>query len=603
MTCMEFVVNNLRKRQKQFLMSMLTVMLTVSFITLVDCLCQLTPIPALKSTIAMSGDFDVILMANTGRLKQIQGSTNFYTDQHDFFNARHLSQGEKESKLVEQSFQSWLPFVNYTQIAHDIDQIYEKKGVEPPVGLFPRWFAQTKLENPDNNKFTSAYMVAGDSLHERKQGVAPGFPIRQLKRHEAITTNDVLAVLGAKAGDQITVSFDFFQMISADFKKLERLAYDYESMGRSESQGEAILNFLKMPPHATVQIRHLIGVEQISKIKAQLRSATTAKEKCLKEVVDYVSAEDQVRLAGLIEAVLPCTTPEIFTMRKSYTVVEAVDDTKGKWPSALGNGWFTDSSYLVDDLIDMIVDTVPAKLAAHDEGGEVAATARELGAMLKERNLSHQIGQYAMQVAGKFAKREDEYVQFAAEPVMGRGKLRLMEVLGDFIAYLQKHENVYKAAPFIDALEKIEVADFQIGSVLLTVVVFLFILDFIVIYTIMLSDVDERTYDFAMLRCLGFKNSSLVVLLLMQALLYSIPATMIGFLLLEIFTSASQIWLYHFAEISLTVSFKSSTYWLGFATGIGVPLLSNILPIRKALGTTLRDALDRSRASVNEQEV
>lgn len=90
-TSMEFVINDLRKRQKQFLMSMLTVMLTVSFITLIDCLCQLTPIPALKSTIAMSGDFDVILMANTGRLKSIQGNTNFYTDEHDFFNARHLS--------------------------------------------------------------------------------------------------------------------------------------------------------------------------------------------------------------------------------------------------------------------------------------------------------------------------------------------------------------------------------------------------------------------------------------------------------------------------------------------------------------------------------
>lgn len=69
MTCFEFVMNDLRKRQKQFLMSMLTVMLTVSFITLVDCLCQLTPIPSLKSTIAMSGDFDVIMMANTGRLQ------------------------------------------------------------------------------------------------------------------------------------------------------------------------------------------------------------------------------------------------------------------------------------------------------------------------------------------------------------------------------------------------------------------------------------------------------------------------------------------------------------------------------------------------------
>ena len=119
----------------------------------------------------------------------------------------------------------------------------------------------------------------------------------------------------------------------------------------------------------------------------------------------------------------------------------------------------------------------------------------------------------------------------------------------------------------------------------------------------MLSDVDERTYDFAMLRCLGFKNSSLVVLLLMQALMYSIPATGIGFMLLEIFTSGVQIWLYEFADTSLSVSFSTSTYWLGFATGIGVPLLSNILPIRKALGTTLRDALDKSRASVNEQEV
>ena len=98
-------------------------------------------------------------------------------------------------------------------------------------------------------------------------------------------------------------------------------------------------------------------------------------------------------------------------------------------------------------------------------------------------------------------------------------------------------------------------ADFQVGSVLLTVIVFLFILDFIVIYTIMLSDVEERTYDFAMLRCLGFKNTSLVVLLLMQALLYSVPATVVGFLLLEIFTSAAQIWLYHYAEISLAVSF------------------------------------------------
>lgn len=315
-----------------------------------------------------------------------------------------------------------------------------------------------------------------------------------------------------------------------------------------------------------------------------------------------MASDDSVRLAGLIEQVLPCTTPEIFTLTKNYTIVEGVEDAKGKWPSQLGNGWFTDSSFLVDDVIDMILKTIFARLDNYSMGKEMTETMKELAVMIKNKELGQYAEQYVMMVAGKFAAREDEYVKYGGESIIGRGKLRLMEVLSDFIAYLHKNQ-YWKGAPFLDALEKIEVADFQVGSVLVTVVVFLFILDFIVIYTIMLSDVDERTYDFAMLRCLGFKNSSLVVLLLMQALLYSIPATCIGFLLLEIFTSAAQIWLYQFAEISLTVSFSASTYWLGFGTGIGVPLLSNILPIRKALGTTLRDALDKSRASVNEQEV
>ena len=51
----------------------------------------------------------------------------------------------------------------------------------------------------------------------------------------------------------------------------------------------------------------------------------------------------------------------------------------------------------------------------------------------------------------------------------------------------------------------------------------------------MLNDVEERTYEFAMLRTLGFKKYSLVVLLIVQALFFSIPATFAGFVLLYIF--------------------------------------------------------------------
>lgn len=46
-----------------------------------------------------------------------------------------------------------------------------------------------------------------------------------------------------------------------------------------------------------------------------------------------------------------------------------------------------------------------------------------------------------------------------------------------------------------------------------------------------------------------------------------------------------------------------STYLIGFVIGFGLPLLSNIYPIRQALGTKLRDALDLSRQGIDETQV
>ena len=99
---------------------------------------------------------------------------------------------------------------------------------------------------------------------------------------------------------------------------------------------------------------------------------------------------------------MPCTTPDIFTIKKNYTVVEAVHDIRGKWPNQLGNGWFTDSRFLVDDLIDMVVDNVPRNMPKSQSGSEVAEVLLELGALMKERDFGDYINDYAMMVAGKF---------------------------------------------------------------------------------------------------------------------------------------------------------------------------------------------------------
>lgn len=71
--------------------------------------------------------------------------------------------------------------------------------------------------------------------------------------------------------------------------------------------------------------------------------------------------------------------------------------------------------------------------------------------------------------------------------------------------------------PFANQLEKVEFINFQLGSIFFSVIFFLFLIDGILIYSMMLNDVEERTYEFAMLRTLGFKNSSLITLLVVQA--------------------------------------------------------------------------------------
>ena len=80
-------------------------------------------------------------------------------------------------------------------------------------------------------------------------------------------------------------------------------------------------------------------------------------------------------------------------------------------------------------------------------------------------------------------------------------------------------------------------------------------IDGILIYSMMLNDVEERTYEFAMLRTLGYQNKSLVVLLVIQDMFQSIPATLIGFFLLYILTQAAQIALFITLGISVAVKF------------------------------------------------
>ena len=62
----------------------------------------------------------------------------------------------------------------------------------------------------------------------------------------------------------------------------------------------------------------------------------------------------------------------------------------------------------------------------------------------------------------------------------------------------------------------------------MTIIIFLGVLSGMLLYSLMLSDVDAKTYQYGMLRALGFKKRMLVGMICEQSVGFSIPGLLIG---------------------------------------------------------------------------
>jgi len=107
--------------------------------------------------------------------------------------------------------------------------------------------------------------------------------------------------------------------------------------------------------------------------------------------------------------------------------------------------------------------------------------------------------------------------------------------------------------------------------------------------------VDERNYEFAMLRTLGYMKKQLLGLLSMQTFVFSLPGTILGVLLMILILSTIKIAIYQLLKFPVQTTIDSITISISIFLGIVLPQLSNLGPIRTAVATSLRDALDIQR--------
>lgn len=95
----------------------------------------------------------------------------------------------------------------------------------------------------------------------------------------------------------------------------------------------------------------------------------------------------------------------------------------------------------------------------------------------------------------------------------------------------------------------------------------------------MISGVDEKTYEFGMLRALGLEKSSLITLLVLEGLAFALPGLFLGVLMAFLLNSAVAYIFFSSAKMITSYQLDPSAVLLGIGLGLFIPLVSNYFPI------------------------
>ena len=106
-----------------------------------------------------------------------------------------------------------------------------------------------------------------------------------------------------------------------------------------------------------------------------------------------------------------------------------------------------------------------------------------------------------------------------------------------------------------------------------------------------------------MLRALGFRKNSLITLISLQAFSFSFPGLFGGLIVAYFMNLIARFMVFSFANNTSDYDLSPTSIWLGFFIGIVLPVISNVLPIQRALSKNLRVSLDLYHRSINELTV
>jgi ABC-type antimicrobial peptide transport system permease subunit len=261
-----------------------------------------------------------------------------------------------------------------------------------------------------------------------------------------------------------------------------------------------------------------------------------------------------------------------------FTVVDSIDDPVGKYPSALGNLIMADSTYLLRSISESV--------------------SRAIGAQVNLNGLGIRLTDYAFTTVIKLNNRITTYTRNEKE----RNRL-LIEDSNRIALKLGPLVNCKWTFPISLALQASAFVRLFLDQLFNIVLALLVILGSLLIYSLLLNNIDEKTYEYGMLRALGLSARSLLIIMVAYSLMFSIPGVGLGLFVAFLVNIPVSILIGQFSATDPDYELNPIAIGLGVGIGLLIPLLTNIIPISRAFSKSLRDALDVSHRTFSETSV
>ena len=311
-----------------------------------------------------------------------------------------------------------------------------------------------------------------------------------------------------------------------------------------------------------------------------------------KNLLDYISSGNlknfltkEINIAEILFQQPPFDFDNItqfLNFELNLTIKEKVKGTGGKWPSASGNVIAMDSRHIKDYLYlnaERIVDEI---LKTY----HIEFMKDTIWPLVDNYLKDFDINNYSLTINAIF---KDKYEIYKKDQKTMRH--HISNIAGEITTLLGYNYQVNLQLPLYSIMAGVEVAKLFLQDIFIGIMFFLWMLCVLLVYSLMLGNVDERTYEFGMLRSLGFKKNNLKYLIIIQGLIFAIPGTILGLTTSYIANNFIAFLFNWYTCLVMPFFLSSYNIIFGIIAGLSIPLVSSYLPIKKCLDDNLRETL------------